>query len=452
MSKRELGASSTSRMSPAKRRELQQQTLVFHVCSPHTVDFFCTVELGALQSFRDLHLALCRALRQDPDFWYAFYLSGEAFKGTAYISDRNPNVTLHEGGCKFDKQFLYVCDKTDSGFITKLLIHVQRTATRQPDTEYPRVIAQAGDPATVFATAHSDSRGTVQVPSAEPLEPDLALDLDLLPLANELLERCQSEDDCEDLQHQDCRYCDANPGAQFLGIPAARVEGACALIARLCSALRHRPQQLHVLERHCDFLLVDWMSGVVTTLHHLGRSAEALALAEELDHMDEEEFWDFLPGRPFLLLGAGRKPEALALMTEEMQDGSHHPPTLQRAVAFFRAAGELHVATHYARCLVELDATPSWFVRRAPLLLEVLSESGAAQEASVLRDRIDEVTQELARYAKQEQLTAQSLRERPDALPYRAQPKPSRNDPCPCGSGKKWKKCCESRSMLTSHG
>lgn len=24
--------------------------------------------------------------------------------------------------------------------------------------------------------------------------------------------------------------------------------------------------------------------------------------------------------------------------------------------------------------------------------------------------------------------------------------KPSRNDPCPCGSGKKFKKCCEGRS------
>jgi hypothetical protein len=27
-------------------------------------------------------------------------------------------------------------------------------------------------------------------------------------------------------------------------------------------------------------------------------------------------------------------------------------------------------------------------------------------------------------------------------VPYRAPPKPGRNDPCPCGSGKKYKKCC----------
>jgi len=26
--------------------------------------------------------------------------------------------------------------------------------------------------------------------------------------------------------------------------------------------------------------------------------------------------------------------------------------------------------------------------------------------------------------------------------PYRAPPKVGRNDPCPCGSGRKYKKCC----------
>lgn len=33
--------------------------------------------------------------------------------------------------------------------------------------------------------------------------------------------------------------------------------------------------------------------------------------------------------------------------------------------------------------------------------------------------------------------------ELPDPVePVKAEDKPSRNDPCPCGSGKKYKKCC----------
>ncbi len=30
----------------------------------------------------------------------------------------------------------------------------------------------------------------------------------------------------------------------------------------------------------------------------------------------------------------------------------------------------------------------------------------------------------------------------PPVEPIRAKEKPERNDPCPCGSGKKYKKCC----------
>jgi uncharacterized protein YecA (UPF0149 family) len=30
-----------------------------------------------------------------------------------------------------------------------------------------------------------------------------------------------------------------------------------------------------------------------------------------------------------------------------------------------------------------------------------------------------------------------------NVVPVRTEPKVQRNDPCPCGSGKKYKKCCE---------
>lgn len=44
-----------------------------------------------------------------------------------------------------------------------------------------------------------------------------------------------------------------------------------------------------------------------------------------------------------------------------------------------------------------------------------------------------------------EETIERSFRERGEAKkqqPHRAAPKPGRNDPCPCGSGKKYKKCC----------
>jgi uncharacterized protein YecA (UPF0149 family) len=38
--------------------------------------------------------------------------------------------------------------------------------------------------------------------------------------------------------------------------------------------------------------------------------------------------------------------------------------------------------------------------------------------------------------------------EAPKIRPVTAEPKVGRNDPCPCGSGKKYKKCCGKMEFL----
>jgi SEC-C motif-containing protein len=51
----------------------------------------------------------------------------------------------------------------------------------------------------------------------------------------------------------------------------------------------------------------------------------------------------------------------------------------------------------------------------------------------------------LASHRRAEELAMAAPRDFDDAAPvepYRAPPKVGRNEPCPCGSGKKFKKCC----------
>jgi SEC-C motif-containing protein/uncharacterized protein DUF1186 len=51
----------------------------------------------------------------------------------------------------------------------------------------------------------------------------------------------------------------------------------------------------------------------------------------------------------------------------------------------------------------------------------------------------------LASHRRAEELAMAAPRDFDDAAPvepYRASPKVGRNEPCPCGSGKKFKKCC----------
>ena len=59
-------------------------------------------------------------------------------------------------------------------------------------------------------------------------------------------------------------------------------------------------------------------------------------------------------------------------------------------------------------------------------------------------ERYEEVTSTWASYNQSKGNSPFEYDEhfRPSVLPHRAEPKIGRNDPCPCGSGKKYKKCC----------
>ena len=49
---------------------------------------------------------------------------------------------------------------------------------------------------------------------------------------------------------------------------------------------------------------------------------------------------------------------------------------------------------------------------------------------------------DVAAYARQQEQVADNAGNRPAAKPVHVQQKVGRNQPCPCGSGKKFKHCC----------
>ncbi|MEO0227216.1 MAG: SEC-C metal-binding domain-containing protein [candidate division WOR-3 bacterium] len=76
-------------------------------------------------------------------------------------------------------------------------------------------------------------------------------------------------------------------------------------------------------------------------------------------------------------------------------------------------------------------------------LLNFLGESGYVKNSLRLINFVDENTkqfnkiiQEKKKTTSKEQKTAKNI------LPVKEAPKVGRNNPCPCGSGKKYKKCC----------
>lgn len=55
---------------------------------------------------------------------------------------------------------------------------------------------------------------------------------------------------------------------------------------------------------------------------------------------------------------------------------------------------------------------------------------------------IDDAAEHMANWYREDARPAASLTWSPTTSPVRSTPKVGRNDPCPCGSGKKYKKCC----------
>jgi uncharacterized protein YecA (UPF0149 family) len=119
---------------------------------------------------------------------------------------------------------------------------------------------------------------------------------------------------------------------------------------------------------------------------------------------------------------------------------------LHSAIEFFRCAGDLDQSEACARQMVGLNESRSWFIAASRVLLEVLDERGKVEEAALLRSEIEEAErlqrEAVAKRNNRPQLVPNYVAE----SPYIAPPKPGRNDACPCGSGKKYKKCCDGKT------
>ena len=77
---------------------------------------------------------------------------------------------------------------------------------------------------------------------------------------------------------------------------------------------------------------------------------------------------------------------------------------------------------------------------RNPAMVSVQSEERALEVSAIFEENDWVFTLELDPDQPEDISDLESLQNRPEQVI--AEPKVGRNDPCPCGSGKKFKKCC----------
>ncbi len=133
---------------------------------------------------------------------------------------------------------------------------------------------------------------------------------------------------------------------------------------------------------------------------------------------------DLLRGDEALILaGAGRREEALALVATNLAEAQDIPTAEAKAGDAYRALGEADSAEAYYRRALALSHTPSERAEAVLRLVSLFSDEGRERDASDLLRAEHRLALERS------------------ALAARLSAKVGRNDRCPCGSGKKYKKC-----------
>lgn len=354
---------------------------------------------------------------------YAFFLSGRFWDAkTAYLDprtdgERADKALLFRLSLAPGKSFAYLLDFGAEQRFTITVTEVREAA--QPLTA-PALIESVGEaPATPVAEApQQDPPELVElVPLAEAfLDAGDRLEdfTEQLSAARDAAFPWEADDEAEagQLRTQPYENVDVTEA-----LPALRgaLAGATELVRGLAGSLpRFLALDEWLLERSLAMRLLDMPS--LASL--CGEHDAALALARSLAFVDRE----LMEGDAAIILArAGRSAEALEQLAQNLKQAQDKSLVELKAGDTHRVLGDLAAAEAYYRQALELAQSPTSLYDARLRLVSALLDTGRAAEAQQLLLQ--------ARQSAGEVIVASTL------------PEVGRNDPCPCGSGKKYKKC-----------
>jgi tetratricopeptide (TPR) repeat protein len=193
--------------------------------------------------------------------------------------------------------------------------------------------------------------------------------------------------------------------------------------------------RLDAIERASGTDVVGWLMALPFVLARHGMVDEAASLSTRWAEVTEAD--NFLADRAVILAEAGRREEAIVQFQDNLIRWPTDPWILIKGGDVHNRLGDKPLAATLYRHALEYVGDDQ-YTRLGALerLLPLLDELGRSAEA----DAIEAAEQQREKAAR---IIAQAKAAGAEAVPFvRTDPKISRNDPCPCGSGKKYKKCC----------
>ncbi len=345
-----------------------------------------------------------------------------------------------------------------------LLFHLHQCGTDeiQPDTSLamtsrvepptdtvPKVLIQptpfVEEPTTEVATSEPKASPVAQAIVEAPIEV-LRLAADLEVLSEELLAVC--------LEHRQWREAERSKDAPRSAMNAQRVDRYFALARKLSDEIKQRPIQFLLLSARCSCLLGNWLCDLIRALCNQQRGPEALALYESFRTTLGDAAAEEIAPRLGVLLQSCQMEEATRYAQQCLQNEQAEVETLELCAQILRESGnrvaaEQAARRQYHRALLSFEPVDLEFA--AGTLHLLLVENGKHEEAQ----RLDEMFGENGTFQSPtvqgvrppaselvEHQTSQPPAQRPRNQPYIAPPKIGANADCPCGSKKKYKKCC----------
>jgi tetratricopeptide (TPR) repeat protein len=366
------------------------------------------LEFSARHTLLDVHDAIQDAFELDDDHLFAFYTSGEHWDRASEVShDKAGRVRLYQLGLVPGKRFSYVFDFGDELWHELEVVAASESAE---GPEAPLLVESAGAAPPQYG---QDDGAEAEGFDDELPSPDLT---ELLPLADELLRLLASEPDpMTDAGRESLRSAH-RAASEFAG----RLEGDA--------------ERFWAVEEVCKGDLLGLLLVLPLVLADAGMVAEAPALALQLSFIEPGHF---LGDCAVLLAEAGQREAALEQVRENLESMADDPWVEIKAGHAYTLLGEASEAEALFRAA--LEHTPDHQERAAAVahLSALLRGQQRESEASALEAAEQE---EMRRWLAEHALREAQVRAPDPAL--RLGPKLGRNDPCPCGSGKKYKKCC----------
>lgn len=183
-----------------------------------------------------------------------------------------------------------------------------------------------------------------------------------------------------------------------------------------------------------DSFVEEWMWNLANDLAHAGMIDEAVSVSDVFARLDEEDAGNHACNAATVLAQAGRREEALERVDANLRAFEGDQWILIASAQASAAVGELRQAAVLHRRAIDLaekGGDPEEVFNAYDWFATFLEDHPGAGD-------LEELEGGLEAWSRRTGWIMVEARPSPE----RAEPKVGRNEPCPCGSGLKFKRCC----------